>query len=679
MNKASKNKKQKSQKHTLSNYQLRLQLVTGYMILILFLIATSTLSYHLASSGLIANYEASAKSSIEMASQYLNSGLSFSVLQAEDIVADTDVSNYTYGTYTNDSTKQSMLKANILTKLSRIAAKNPFIGALYLIPSEGTETIQTSESSSVDGFYNELSASFSSEAGWGSTHEVLDQMFQHNSSDYACYYHIPTNNKKGTLIVDIDYTLIQETLNGLNFGNNSIVSLVFNDGRELTSNDTQNFSFLQQDFYQEMTDQSVCTYVTRNDTTYLYIKSECVLADASFCLLVPKSSVMSSAMKIKNITLICVILSILISLILASFVTLNLSRSIRFISQKLHLVSEGDLTVTLNNSSHNEFGPINHMLANTIQNTHSVIEEAHEIDCVVASSTEVLLENAEKMQTFSNQISCAIEEISEGVSQQANDAEHCLQKMDLLSTKILDVTVQLNHLKTITIKTQDLVKNGFHSLHQVKAESESTTQITEDVMENITALEKNYSLIEYFIDSINEIASRTNLLSLNASIEASHAGESGRGFAVVAKEISNLASTSLNAASQIQNSVNEIREHTRSTITAATKAEDIVKTQEASVLQTISDFEIMKTVLEDLINGIQQIGEDVGSMDKERCDTLTAIESISAVSEETAASSCVVSDSAREQLDHVSELNKNCQALQDKADGLHKTISKFKI
>lgn len=186
-------------------------------------------------------------------------------------------------------------------------------------------------------------------------------------------------------------------------------------------------------------------------------------------------------------------------------------------------------------------------------------------------------------------------------------------------------------------------------------------------------------MISQFVDVINDIAAQTNLLSLNASIEAAAAGEAGRGFAVVAEEIRKLADGSMGAATEIQKVVEEINMQTEDTARTADEAGDIVDEQAKTVEKTKSDFHNISECTEHLITNIETITNYVSGMDTKRHETLKSLSNISAVSEETAASSAELCNVAAGQKKIVNNLQRASDNLRQKMNELEEALAIFML
>ena len=146
-----------------------------------------------------------------------------------------------------------------------------------------------------------------------------------------------------------------------------------------------------------------------------------------------------------------------------------------------------------------------------------------------------------------------------------------------------------------------------------------------------------------------------------------------------AEEIRKLADDSNKAAGEIKNNVAVISAQTASSVESAKEAESMVAIQEQAVSQVIEVFEGMNNQIKTLFTNLKEIAENAESVDKDRNDTLDAVENISAIIEETASGSALVREMANELLSSVDKLSQTAQNLNEDMDGLKAEIAVFKI
>lgn len=229
--------------------------------------------------------------------------------------------------------------------------------------------------------------------------------------------------------------------------------------------------------------------------------------------------------------------------------------------------------------------------------------------------------------------------------------------MDALSDKINIVSDNSDKIAKIADVTTGIVASGMASISELKVNAGSTVEITHQVIEEIAQLKESSKAIAKIVDAINEIAEQTNLLSLNARLKQQEPGEAGRGFAVVASEIRKLAEQSVNSANEIQKIIGTINDKTNDTVRIAKKAEDVVEVQGESLENAEKVFAQIQSRFEELLSNLNEITGGIDTIAEAKSVTIDSIQSISAVSEETAASSEEVTETANRQLGSVEGLN----------------------
>jgi methyl-accepting chemotaxis protein len=319
------------------------------------------------------------------------------------------------------------------------------------------------------------------------------------------------------------------------------------------------------------------------------------------------------------------------------------------------------------------------MVQYSFSDIRDFLEQVKTLSIKLSGASSGVTEASEIFINTTHNIADAMNEVDQGITQQAGDAEKCLIQMDDLSNKIVLVS---NNTKEINILANAAKKNiveGTIITDDLNSQTESTLKITRDIISEIENLSEKSQAVNKVVNVINEIANQTNLLSLNASIEAARAGEYGKGFAVVTGEIRKLAELSKESVKDIKNIIESIQNDITKTADKAKKAEKVIYLQDIAVKNTTVSYHNIDASVEKLVNNIQYISADVDNIEKLRVNTLGAIESISAVLEEIAASSNSVTQISNEQLNAVVSLITSSGILNENIDELVNSVHNFKL
>ncbi len=199
------------------------------------------------------------------------------------------------------------------------------------------------------------------------------------------------------------------------------------------------------------------------------------------------------------------------------------------------------------------------------------------------------------------------------------------------------------------------------------------------IQQQMESLASNIANINQIIASIQSITEQTNLLALNASIEAARAGEHGKGFAVVAEEVRKLAEQSKNETEIIKSTVESILENSQQTVAVIASNADLMQSQNESVQSTQLAFKDSSDLSGSIANSISELMNKLSSMLEHKNQAIMAIQSISAISEQTAASAEQVSASAMDQQVELQKVAESIQNMNDISNELQEVVNRFKL
>lgn len=689
-----KKKKEREKKRFYVNINMKAQLFVGFLIPIIFVILIGRISYSKAELGMADNYENSVRTAINAQMQYLDLGLSIINSDSVQIKLDSELASLVGGTYKNDASKTAAVHNKTLSSIKVKQTANAFVNNIYIVPKSDNKIIGTSVGSTpASGFFEKWAQTeegkgfINSKDGevWVGAHPEMDALTGYPTEEYIMSYVGVFSNRSAVLMVDISAQAVRDSLEGISTDNGEILGFITPDGRELVIKDEENpleIQFSEQDFFKkclEAEEMDGSSYVEYDGGKYFFIYSRSEKTGITLVYMVPEENILANARSIKQITRIMVVIACIAALLIGFTISANISVSMSRIIKKLKLAAQGDLTIRFRSGGKDEFSILRKNIMDVIANTRSLIQEVEGIVALVSDAAGDVEKVSVDMEDSSERIIRMIGEIDIGVSQQAIDAGDCVNAMDSLSDSIQSIEADIEQVYANSKKTKEIVGNGISTMEELSEKSVETTTITNQVKADIHKLEEKTAVIDDFVKVINDIAGQTNLLSLNASIEAARVGEAGKGFAVVAEEIRKLADGSLKAAQEIQKVVEEINRQTIETVSVANKAEAVVSAQAGIVGRTKEDFTEISGCTEQLIANIRKIRQNIEQMDEKREGTLGAIASISAASEQTASSSSGVHEIAKGQKNVVDALKAASNKLKLKMSDLEKALALFMV
>ena len=685
---------------------LRFKLTAFFLIPVIFIIIVGYTAYSIASKGTQETYESNAVTALEQIANYYE--LTFAVVESktEQLSSLSELKNYYGGAYTDLDVSRSAL-SDIYRSAKNLAHSDNIVGDLSILSYKQTSfsvangnylMFEYGGASAAEEFENTSDSALleasSGEGAWMGTRVFIDSYQAANqieATPYCAVYVKPFYNslgeKLGYISTDIKLDTSLKALESIDLGEGSTFAFITADGVENDMNgksSANNTIFANTTFFDDVRAASTPSgFEWMKDAddgkVYLYVYAKVGESGAVICGRIPESIISASVKNIRLASVIAVILATLVSSAVGIIVSNNIGSAVKGISNGFEQAAQGDLTVEIKTKRGDEFGALSASANKMMENTKRLLLKISATADSLKKSSVDIGGASESLVTASENITTSVDEIRQGLDQQANDAGACLAEADKLTEKIGVVRGNVKAIGDMAADADESVRNGIEAVENLKTKANETSEVTKGVIDDIEELASETSSIGNIIETINDIASQTNLLSLNASIEAARAGEAGKGFSVVAEQIRKLAEQSAVSAGEIGDIITAVTAKTEQTASAAKQAEEIVKQQEEAVSTTLSEFNVINENVKTIASHLKEIGLQVEEMEKAKVNTLSAVDGISAVSEEAAASSAEVGQTALDAQNAAKNLNDVIKDLSGAADSLTTELTGFKL
>ncbi len=349
------------------------------------------------------------------------------------------------------------------------------------------------------------------------------------------------------------------------------------------------------------------------------------------------------------------------------------------ISQITRQVAEGDLTVSLQTKSKDEIGRLTNNFNTMIVSMRDVLNEVQQMGLNVADTTADMLISMEQAGMVSEQIATTITDLAGGAVTQAEAAGSGSESMQNLVVEMDDITGGVEGTRVLTKEALASVGSGKSKINIQKEKMSDNKVALKNVNHQIELLDHKSNQIGQIVDLISSIAEQTNLLALNAAIEAARAGEQGKGFAVVADEVRKLAEGSSEAAKQISQLIQEIQEGVHETVKEMETSNRIVDELDEAAGNTEMSFEEISLIVDKVTNQIEVMHDATEKVKESTATVNNIIDGIATITESSAAGSEEVAASTEEQSATINMLVTSTQDLKGKTVQLQEIVEHFKV
>lgn len=378
------------------------------------------------------------------------------------------------------------------------------------------------------------------------------------------------------------------------------------------------------------------------------------------------------------LSIACILLSIAVAYFLSKKITKNIIKAKGLVDKtsKLELVYDETMRELLNEND--ETGDITRSISALRTKLREIANEINTSSKMMNDASNQIKDASKNNFTGMENINLALEEMANGASSQAQETDNVSHKLIDFGQEINNAVNIGNLVKETSAEVGISMKNGMTSLTELDKSIKSNLNATELIYKKIDMLSDKSEFIADILVTISSVAEQTNLLALNAAIEAARAGEQGRGFAVVADEIRKLAEETSTSTKEIEKILNEVTNEILSTKDSMKSVQSSSEVLISSINNVKSTFkEIGQTGGQNNVNISNLIGKmDMLNTSKDKI--IEGIQSIAAIQEEAASSTEEISATMEDQVTEMNNLLKISEGLIETSKVLNNLADEFK-
>lgn len=379
-----------------------------------------------------------------------------------------------------------------------------------------------------------------------------------------------------------------------------------------------------------------------------------------------------------NIIILAAILAAA-ALIIGFIFSGRISRPIEQLAAVTNKVSNFDLNIeTIDVKTKDEISTLAGAFNLMVTSIRDIVKDTKLSTHTVRTTSQSLLTISEHVNAQINEISEAIQHVAESVTQQAYDIDKGTKQTGELAESIDTVADSITGISDIFGQVYHLNDQGANSIESLIKKSEEEDRAVTEAEKNIRDMDESSEKIGVILDTVEQISQQTNLLALNASIEAARSGEHGRGFAVVAEEIRKLADDSAKSTEQIKSLITAIQDRSDKAVKSMEFSKKIALEQNHIVNETGDIFKQLSDTIKQLAESITTIETLNNDMNIKKDSIVSMIGAIQVTAEEISAVSQETSASSQEILFSVNRLKDHSEILNNLSEELGVKVERFR-
>ncbi|MBT2293111.1 methyl-accepting chemotaxis protein [Paenibacillus albidus] len=380
-----------------------------------------------------------------------------------------------------------------------------------------------------------------------------------------------------------------------------------------------------------------------------------------------------------SISLYAAVLVLLFTVIIAGGLIRSFVLPVNKLQAAVRQIAEGDLRQQIRSPYNDELGQLSHHFDHMVERVRDMLMQTRSVASSLARYSGSFRQSSEITAYTNQEIVQTIQEIAAGADSQAGQSERSAALIRELEQEVQEITEYTEMMLSTSNTANQNTQKGSAAVTSLREASVQSRMAVSKVYEALQKLARQAGDISRITDSITEISKQTNILSLNASIEAARAGAHGKGFAVIADEVRQLSLQTKESSAHISEIMGALQQGMDEFQGYMLETRGSLEEQDVKAGETLVSFEAIDRSMLEISKQIGQIHEKVDVAQTVNSRLAESVHSVAAIAEETAAGVQEVNASSMQQDHAIRDIARQATEIDEISQKLFQEIHVFKL
>lgn len=594
------------------------------------------------------------------------------------------LSNYIIYTKKKDTYSQYQAVSKITAKFNSLSSSHTDFEQIGFIPADKSIPVIMNDSSTVKNVQQsswlEKLKQAQGKIVWLPTSSTGYITENSNKNVFACgrlFRDISSGVTLGYLVIEINQNAIKQELAAVQLGKTGTIDIIDQSHKIVAAADTKLIGKAYPYTAKGLGSKDSGFTTINSNGAHLVVYSKIAENGWSIVGSVMQSELYGKVSQISRMTWYIAAAAAVLAVIIALLIVRMIARPLMVLRNLMREGSQGNLSVRTSFRSKDEIGQLGQSFNQMMEQITLLVNQTRSSAKQVRETAGILKQSSSQTSTAAKEIALATEQIATGALDLATQSEKGNELTSQIGSQMEQVIGDNEKMRTRASDVQDSSDKGKQNMSHLNHQTGNTEEMFRSIVDKFGTLKESTDSIRNILEMLVGITKQTNILSLNASIEAARAGESGKGFMVVAQEIRKLADQSNQSIQVVGEITDKIQLEMEDTTKVLTDAYPLFQEQINSVKEVDAIFQAVDQNMNQFIQQLNEATNSITELNASQHTLSEAMSSVSAVAQQSTATSEEVASLSSNQTEVSDELVQLSSQLDELSQSLQASLAQF--